>query len=54
MISVLNIGNGKTLFGSAVVLAHNNILRNVNKTAGKITGVGSTQSGISKTFTRTA
>ncbi len=40
------------LVGTAVLLADNNLLGNVNKTSCKVTGVGGTQSGVGKTFTR--
>ena len=54
VVSILNIGDGKTLFRTAVVLTDDNILRNIDQTAGKITRVSCTQSGICKSLTRTA
>ena len=54
VVSILNIGDGKTLFRTAVVLTDDNILRNIDQTAGKITRVSCTQSSICKSFTRTA
>ena len=54
IFSVCDRGNPHTLLSSAVAFSYNNILRNINKTAGKISGVCSLKSGIGKRFTRTA
>ena len=54
VVAVLNIEYGKAFFGAAVVLTDDNILRNIDQTAGKITRVSCTQSSICKSLTRTA
>ena len=50
--AVLNIVYHDALVGSAVIAANDNVLRYVNQSAGQVTGVRSTQSGICQTFTR--
>ncbi|MPM53437.1 hypothetical protein SDC9_100205 [bioreactor metagenome] len=47
-----DLGNNDALFGTAVLFANNDFLGNVHQTAGQITGVGGTQSGIGQAFTR--
>ena len=54
MISVLNVGYHKAFLGSAVVLTDNNVLSDIDKTTGKITGVGGTKSRIGKSLSRAA
>src|SRR5690606_18221380 len=44
---------GVTLGGAAVVLGDDEVLRNVDQTAGQVTRVGSLKSRIGQTFTRT-
>ena len=53
LVAVLDLEYLDTLGSSAVVLTDDNVLRNVNETTGKVTGVGSMESGISKALSRT-
>ena len=42
VVTIFNSRNFKSLNGSAIVITNDNILRNVNKTTGKITRVSGT------------
>ena len=53
LIALHDGADGKTLGGTAVVLADYDILRNVNHTSGEVTRVGGTQSGIGKSLSCT-
>ena len=53
VLAFLDFGNIDAVMSMAVKLADDNILRNVNKAACKITGIGSSERCIGKTFTRT-
>ena len=54
LVALLNLVYLNTVFGTAVIRTDNNLLRNVNQTAGKITRVGCTKRGIGKSLTRTS
>ena len=52
-LSVEDIVDIRALCAAAVLLADDNILRDIDKTSGKVTRVRGTKCGIGKTFTRT-
>ncbi len=50
LIIVLDFGAYKPAESTAVLLIDNNIMSNVHKTAGEISGIGSLQRGVGKTL----
>ena len=54
LLARLDIKDLQTFVGMAVVVADDNLLRDVDQTTGQVTGVGGTQRGIGKTFTGAA
>lgn len=53
-LSVEDIVDIRALCAAAVLLADDNILGDIDKSSGEVTGVRGTKCGIGKTFTRTA
>ncbi len=48
---IVTLADDNTVVGAAVIFVDDHILRNVNQTAGQVTGIRGTQSGIGQTFT---
>ena len=53
LVAVLDVGYPDTFGRAAVLFSDDNVLRNVNKSSGKVTGVSRLKSGIGKGFTGT-
>ena len=53
LLALVDLRDPQAIGGAAVDLADDDVLRNIDHAAGQVTGVGSTQSGISQTLTST-